>query len=53
MIFKLNYVFILRLRERERAGWAKRDGGKERFPSRVLIVSAEPNMGLEPPTVSS
>ena len=35
------YLFILREREREKAG-----KGSERIPSRLHAVSAEPNAGL-------
>ena len=41
-------LFILRERERERERkWARsRERGRERIPSRLWAVSAEPNMGL-------
>ena len=40
-------------RERERAGEGQRErvrerGERERIPSRLLTVSAEPNVGLKP-----
>ena len=34
--------------ERERAGEGQRERGRERIPSRLHAVSAEPNVGLEP-----
>ena len=40
------YLFILRERERESAGGAKREG--ERIPSRLSVVSTEPDVGLDP-----
>ena len=42
-------MFILFLRERERAlaGEGQRERKKERIPSRLHTVSAEPHAGLE------
>ena len=48
-IFLMFYLFILRKRERERERkcmWAE-EGQRERIPSRLHAVSAEPQAGLD------
>ena len=37
-----------RERERERVGEGQRERGRERIPSRLRTVHAEPDAGLEP-----
>ena len=39
--------FIYLEREKETAGEAQRQRGRERIPSRLCSVNTEPNMGLE------
>ena len=55
VIFFLVYLFILRERERERererkgalAGEGQRETGRERIPSRLPTVLAEPDAGQD------
>ena len=44
-------MFIYFQRERERG--RSRERGKERIPSRLHAISAEPDVGLEPKTLRS
>ena len=47
MELKKNVLSLFILRERERAQGRARERGKERIPSRLHTVSAEPSAGLE------
>ena len=49
-IIYLFIYFLLVYFERDRESeWGRgREGGRERIPSRLHVVSAEPNKGLEP-----
>ena len=44
--FIFHKVYLLILREKERAGEGQRDRGRERIPRRFPVVSAEPDTGL-------
>ena len=46
-LFFLSF-YLLILREREGAGEGQRERRRERIPSRLYTVSAEPSMGLDP-----
>ena len=48
MIKSLFNVYFLILRESERGRERERERGRERIESRLLVVSAESNMGLDP-----
>ena len=45
VLFFLMFLFILR--ERVSAGEGQRERGRERIPSRLCAVSAEPDAGLD------
>ena len=47
LLFNFNFNLFI-LSKRERAGEGQRERGRERIPSRLSAVSAEPDAGLEP-----